>query len=221
MRYLRDVEIDFDEAVTNVAAAALLINGSPATNLTAFTASQYIFEFPQPPTGTVQLAWAAGQGIQDLAGNSFAGGGWTYRLDPNAPVPDIQISEFMAENVNSIRDEDGDYSDWIELLNPTDDDLNLSGWALTDDALDLQKWRLPNVTLSAHSYLLVFASGKDRTNATGQLHANSHFERGRRVSRIGGYRAEYHLRLFTGLSAATSRLLLWARSGFTESDGLF
>lgn len=172
VRYLRDVEIDFDEAVTNVAAAALLINGSPATNLTAFTASQYIFEFPQPPTGTVQLAWAPGQGIQDLAGNSFAGGGWTYRLDPNAPVPDIQISEFMAENVNSIRDEDGDYSDWIELLNPTDDDLNLSGWALTDDALDLQKWRLPNVTLSAHSYLLVFASGKDRTNATGQLHAN-------------------------------------------------
>lgn len=102
----------------------LTLDGSPATNLTAYTAAQYFFEFPQPPTGTVQIAWAPGHVITDLAGNNFLGGGWTYLLDPNAPVPEIQISEFMAENLTSITDEDGDHSDWIELLNPTDDNLN-------------------------------------------------------------------------------------------------
>ena len=172
VRNLYNLEVDFNEAVTNVGAVDLLINGSPATNLISYSATQYVFEFPPPPPGAVQVAWAAGQGITDLAGNPFAGGGWTYTLDPNAPVPDIQISEFMADNQNSIRDEDGANSDWIELLNPTDDDINLYGWALTDEAQNLTKWRFPNVTLSAHSYLLVFASGKDRTNATGQLHAN-------------------------------------------------
>lgn len=172
VRNLYNVEVDFNESVTHVVAADLLINGSPATNLIAYSASQYVFEFSAPPTGTVQLAWAAGQGITDLAGNPFTGGAWAYTLDPNAPAPDIQISEFMTDNQNSIRDEDGAYSDWIELLNPTDDDSNLQGWALTDDKQELTRWRFPNVTLSAHSYLLVFASGKDRTNATGQLHAN-------------------------------------------------
>ena len=172
VRQLYNLEVDFNEAVTNVAAGDVLINGSPATNLVPYTSSQYVFEFSQPPTGIVQVAWAAGQGIRDLSGNPFLGGNWSYTLDPNAPAPDIQISEFMADNQNSIRDEDGAYSDWIELLNPTDDDINLNGWSLTDDSLDLRKWLFPNVTLAARSYLLVFASGKDRANATGPLHAN-------------------------------------------------
>src|SRR5439155_7417879 len=43
---------------------------------------------------------------------------------------------------------------------------------LTDDAKTLQQWRFPNVALAANSYLLVFASGKARTNVTGRLHTN-------------------------------------------------
>ena len=120
------------------------------------------------------MVWAANHGIHDLAGspNNFAGGNWTYDLDPDAPLPGVVISEFMADNKNTIHDEDGDSPDWIEIFNPTANDMNLAGWALTDDPKNLVEWQFPNVTLAANSYLLVFASGKDRTNVIGRLHTN-------------------------------------------------
>lgn len=58
IRNLTGIEVDFSEAVTGVDASDLLINGSPATNVTAYADWQYVFEFSQPPTGTVQVAWS-------------------------------------------------------------------------------------------------------------------------------------------------------------------
>ncbi len=172
MRTLSGIEVNFSEPVTGVDASDLLINGNPATNVTAYAAWQYVFEFPQPPTGTVQVAWAQNHGIADLAANPFPGGSWTYTLDPQAQTSAVEISEFMADNKKTIRDGDGDYSDWIEIFNPSAYDVNLSRWALTDDSANPTEWRFPNITLQANSYLVVFASGKDRTNATGELHTN-------------------------------------------------
>jgi hypothetical protein len=59
----------------------------------------------------------------------------------------IGISEFMATNQNTIQDEDGDNSPWIEIFNPTTNDVILNGWALTDDTNNLKLWRFPNVTI--------------------------------------------------------------------------
>jgi len=174
VRNLTSLEVDFSEGVGDVDASDLLINSSPAASVTAFAPWQYVFQFPQPATGAVQVVWAANHGIHDLAGspNNFAGGNWTYELDPDAPLPRVVISEFMADNKNTIHDEDGDSPDWIEIFNPTANDMNLAGWALTDDPKNLVEWQFPNVTLAANSYLLVFASGKDRTNVIGRLHTN-------------------------------------------------
>ncbi|MDF7822785.1 lamin tail domain-containing protein [Pontiellaceae bacterium B12227] len=82
------------------------------------------------------------------------------------------ISEFMADNDGSYLDEDLDASDWIELNNPTAVAANLNGYYLTDDPLNLMKWQLPDVTLNPGSFLIVFASGKDRAVAGSVLHAN-------------------------------------------------
>lgn len=84
----------------------------------------------------------------------------------------IIISEFMAINSKTIEDEDGDDSDWLELFNPGDDAINLNGWYLTDKADNLTKWEIPNITLAAGQYLLVFASDKKRDNPSGELHTN-------------------------------------------------
>lgn len=78
----------------------------------------------------------------------------------------------MAVNNNVLADADGDYSDWIEIHNPTASAVNLDGWYLTDDAANLTKWRFPAVTLASSGYLVVFASDKNRTNASAQLHTN-------------------------------------------------
>ena len=40
----------------------------------------------------------------------------------------VVISEFMADNKHTLADEDGQYPDWIELYNPTDQDIPLEGW---------------------------------------------------------------------------------------------
>lgn len=84
----------------------------------------------------------------------------------------IRINEFLSLNETSEVDEDGAYSDWIEIYNPTSSSINLSGYSLTDDATVLQKWVFPNVTIEANNYLIVFASGKDRSIAGNELHTN-------------------------------------------------
>lgn len=82
------------------------------------------------------------------------------------------INEFMASNDNTIDDVDGDSSDWIEIYNPSDQNLNLDGYFLTDDAAVLDLWRLPAVNVGPGGYLLVFASQKDRAIPGEELHTN-------------------------------------------------
>ena len=84
----------------------------------------------------------------------------------------VLISEFMAINNSSLQDEDGEHPDWIELYNPGETAINLSGWYLTDKSDNLIKWKLPAVTLNTDSYLVVFASEKDRTASADKLHTN-------------------------------------------------
>ena len=87
-------------------------------------------------------------------------------------LADPIISEFMASNQHSIVDEDGDHSDWIEILNPDSTAVNMAGWALTDKSTLLQEWIFPAVSIPAHSQILVFASGKDRKVVGANLHTN-------------------------------------------------
>jgi len=85
------------------------------------------------------------------------------------------ISEFMASNRASLLDEDGEASDWIELHNPTSTRLDLAGWFLTDEEATPSKWRFPERFLEPGGFLVVFASGKNRTGA-GTLHTNFRLE---------------------------------------------
>ena len=84
------------------------------------------------------------------------------------------INEFMADNESTLQDEDGDFSDWIEIYNPGPLPADLDGWFLTDSAGTLAKWKFPAVTVEADDYLVVFASSKDRpgTGPQGQLHTD-------------------------------------------------
>ena len=82
------------------------------------------------------------------------------------------ISEFMASNSTVLPDEDGDFSDWIEISNPTNNPIDLGGYHLTDDGDDPEKWTFPRISLPANSSIIVFASGKDRTDAKSPLHTD-------------------------------------------------
>ena len=84
----------------------------------------------------------------------------------------VVISEFMAAGQYVISDEDGDYSDWLELHNTSASAVDLAGWHLTDKADEPEKWALPSVTLPPNGFLLVFADGKNRAVPGARLHAN-------------------------------------------------
>ena len=88
----------------------------------------------------------------------------------DARAADVVIHEFLAANSGVHLDGDGDAPDWIELYNTTVSPVQLGGWYLTDRAADLTKWRFPDVTLPAGGYLVIFASGKDRSGP--ELHTN-------------------------------------------------
>jgi hypothetical protein len=128
------------------------------------------------PTGewNCDLQWAAGHGITDTNNNAFvAPGSWTYTLDPTLANNLVRINEFLANNNTGIRDEDGTFQDWIEIFNGSIIPVNLNGWSLTDDKLLLTRWRFPtNATLPPNTYLIVWASDKNRTNAAAPMHTN-------------------------------------------------
>ena len=75
---------------------------------------------------------------------------------------DLMISEFMATHDTGLKDQDGAFSDWIEIHNRGFSPIDLNGWYLTDSNSNLSKWRFPSVTVPADGYMVVFASSKDR-----------------------------------------------------------
>jgi hypothetical protein len=185
LRELYVIEVHFSEPVAGVEADDLLINGAAATNVTEVVPGLFVFSFPAPADGLVAVNWRLDHGITDREDppHLFAGGGWTYTLDSTGPAPGVLISEFMADNGRTLNDEDGESSDWIELFNSGETQASLYGWFLTDAATNLTRWRFPNVALPPNGFLVIFASGKDKTNTTGRLHTDF------RLAKEGGYLA--------------------------------
>ncbi len=76
----------------------------------------------------------------------------------------VVINEYLASNFIAAHDENGDYDDWIELYNPTENTLILSGYYLSDDMEDLNKWEFPQddslFIIPAGGYIVLWADGE-------------------------------------------------------------
>lgn len=84
----------------------------------------------------------------------------------------VILTEFMADNEKTLKDEDGEYSDWIEIFNAGTQEVSLKDWALTDNPAEPKRWEFPAVTLAPGQHLVVFASDKNRKIAGNELHTN-------------------------------------------------
>lgn len=126
-------------------------------------------------------------GFVPKAGNRFAFSGRTGGVSQNSYLDDLSfvtttatpistggpvISEFVADNDDTLEDEDLDNPDWLELYNGKSTSQNLDGYYLTNDPAQSTLWRLPAVTMDPYGYLTLFASGKDRAVAGSPLHTN-------------------------------------------------
>ncbi len=86
----------------------------------------------------------------------------------------IVINELLAANQNGITDNVGELEDWIEIYNPNNFPVNLSGYYFSDDPEVRNKWVVPSsypdsVTVPAQGWLLFWA---DRDMEQGVRHAD-------------------------------------------------
>lgn len=83
---------------------------------------------------------------------------------------ELYISEIMSVNSYTISDEDGEYSDYIEIYNNSNYNINLKNYYLSDDESNIKKWKFPDVIIKSKEYLVIFASAKDKTGVN--IHTN-------------------------------------------------
>ncbi len=90
---------------------------------------------------------------------------------PGSGKGQIFINEFLAKNNASQADEAGEFDDWVELYNASDEAVDLAGYYLSDKNDNLQKWTFPQDSslLAAKGFLLIWC---DEDQAQGPLHTN-------------------------------------------------
>ena len=71
--------------------------------------------------------------------------------------PNLYISEVMAKNTASFAASDGFFYDWVEICNPTDESVDLTGW-LFSDGTKKNSYAFNGVSLDAGGYLVLFCS---------------------------------------------------------------
>jgi hypothetical protein len=86
------------------------------------------------------------------------------------PISGLYINEIQTSGASLVKDEDNSDQDWIEIYNDGATAVNLGGFGLSDVITQPLKWTFPSVSIAPKSYLLVWASGKNRTSP--QLHTN-------------------------------------------------
>ena len=82
----------------------------------------------------------------------------------------VVINEFVASNTSGILDDNGNSTDWIELLNTGNQTINLSGYSLTDDASDPSKFVFANQSLFPGQHLVVFAGDDANVNSGNDIY---------------------------------------------------
>jgi hypothetical protein len=85
---------------------------------------------------------------------------------------DIVINEYSASNLATISDNYSEYEDWIELYNPSEFWVDISGYYLSDRVNNPTKWQFPQgVIMPPGGFLRVWASGRNEV-AGGNYHTN-------------------------------------------------
>jgi len=126
-------EIEYDNQVKNVSA------GRQVDDISVWTT----FDSPTPGYANDET------GVQAFQASRYA-------ADST-----LLITEVMASNQTTLADNNGIYSDYIEIYNAGAEPVNLAGYGLSDDPQNVLDWKFPDVTIQPGAYLVVFASGID------------------------------------------------------------
>jgi len=152
----------FDDGAHGDREAGDQVYGAATTNYPAGTKVRYYVE--ARATNTAQAARFSPARAENVT--------YHYRVVVTAAASTpVVINEFMAENLSTYADPQGEYEDWIELHNVTDAPVDLTGRYLSDESGNPRKWQFPaGTTIPADGYLIVWAD--EDTLVTPGLHAS-------------------------------------------------
>ena len=87
----------------------------------------------------------------------------------------LVINEFMQSNVDCIMDDQNEFPDsWVELYNPGNSAVNLSGYSISADGDATQAWKLPNQQVGPKRYVVVYCD-----KVASKLHTNFKLDSGK------------------------------------------
>jgi len=139
--------------------------------------ARYTITLQSYPPGTVLRYYVQATAADGVGTLAFSPAGaehnvYTYVVTyAKAEVTPVVINELMARNATTIADPQGEYDDWIELFNISDEIVDMSGMYLSDNPENPLKWKFPkNTTIAPGGYTIVWAD-EDGGDEPG-LHAN-------------------------------------------------
>ena len=109
----------------------------------------------QQGTVTAHKAGTATITASMATGNSTAQGTCTISVNESSIQPgELMVNEVQQANVDMFIDPSWNFGGWVELYNPTNQSISLSGLYVSDDPQNLQKVRLDNRfgTVPAHGF---------------------------------------------------------------------
>ena len=123
---LNQITVTFNEPVTGVAAAHLLINDIGATDVIEIDSTTYLFSFVQPPYGNVAITWSPAHNILDQAippnrfNDADPSAAWTYTLVDHTPPIVAALSPGAGATVHSLTSISVLFSEAVSGVNATD-----------------------------------------------------------------------------------------------------
>ncbi|MFC1581465.1 lamin tail domain-containing protein [Candidatus Neomarinimicrobiota bacterium] len=84
----------------------------------------------------------------------------------------LVINEFLASNSTILADEHGDFDDWVEIYNQSDESINIGGMYIWGDPEDTIPFQIPDTdpfltTVASKDFILLWF---DRDSHQGALH---------------------------------------------------
>lgn len=88
----------------------------------------------------------------------------------NSLKAQIKINEIMASNSSIIADAQGDFDDWVEIINTGNVSINFGGMYVSDDPENLIKWQIPTnqstqTTIAPGTFLLLWFDDDENDGA--------------------------------------------------------
>lgn len=95
-----------------------------------------------------------------------------FRNGRESNDPALVISEIFLNNISAFPDENGLFSDIVELHNVSGNTLNLGQYFLSDSTGNRFRYRLPDIFLPTDAYLVIFCDGENYIGTGNRIHSN-------------------------------------------------